>query len=946
MGETAQILRQLRVGSALLLLGALALGGLAIWIGGGVPDRLLLTGALALAAAFALVHLFGGWIATRDARRLGIIMEFLEHDSAPGFCTSADGVVLSQNQAARDRFGVQKGVTMTRALEPLFANPDAVVHRLRLSAEGGASAREDVVTRRGHLRVAVHRIEGGFLWRLEDLAERPRRTADGIGLPILTFGPSGTILFMNEVLRAAAGRRVTRLRDLFEDLPLVHGGLNRLLTKDGAQTVRVVVSEPVNGRQEVFVLPVEETHEDLVALDTLPVALLRLDPDGTVLFANRLARELLPAMVDDGEKRLAALVEGLGRGVREWVSEAAAGRGLYRAEVVRVTGAEVDTYLQITLGRPLIEGETGLIAVLHDATELKTLEAQFVQSQKMQAIGQLAGGVAHDFNNLLTAISGHCDLLMLRHGEGDEDHADLTQITQNANRAAALVGQLLAFSRKQTLKMRPIDLRDALGDLAHLLNRLVGDRVTLRLEHDPALIPIRGDRRQLEQVIMNLVVNARDAMPAGGEILISTECRYLDRQMTRDRVSVPSGQYVVISVKDGGEGIPADNLTRIFEPFFTTKRPGEGTGLGLSMAYGIVKQSGGYIFADSAIGEGTCFSLYFPALSGGEESIAAVGPDEALRPAGDGATLPLLPGAPEDDARRLTVDDVPPLLARAESDAPPAEMSPDGGQDDADDPLTTGKDVMDRARTIAEAGLSVSDDAQASGSSEAGAGATEAPPDIEPEAREPGSLCAADPPAKRDESVAEPLEAPVREMLDGLLETDADASRSSAPSDPVTGEAPAVDDDAIAALVQETQPEIVEVDPEPDATEDADNPSDRRVVLLVEDEAPVRAFASRALRLRGYDVREAENAEAALAQLEDRELNVDLFVTDVMMPGLDGPSWVREAMKARPDVRTIFMSGYTQDALSETSVPVPNSVFLPKPFSLSDLTRTVERALD
>src|SRR5690606_32714892 len=161
-------------------------------------------------------------------------------------------------------------------------------------------------------------------------------------------------------------------------------------------------------------------------------------------------------------------------------------------------------------------------AVLSDATQLKTLEAQFVQSQKMQAIGQLAGGVAHDFNNLLTAITGHCDLLMLRHDKGDPDYADLDQISQNAKRAASPGGQLLAFCRKQTLKPRVIDLRDTLSDLTHLLNRLVGEKVRLSLTHDPDLRLIRADKRQLEQVIMNLVVNARDAMPEGGEIRIET----------------------------------------------------------------------------------------------------------------------------------------------------------------------------------------------------------------------------------------------------------------------------------------------------------------------------------------------------------------------------------------------------------------------------------------
>ena len=373
----------------------------------------------------------------------------------------------------------------------------------------------------------------------------------------------------------------------------------------------------------------------------------------------------------------------------------------------------------------------------------------------MQAIGQLAGGIAHDFNNLLTAISGHCDLLLLRHGREDHDYADLVQIHQNANRAASLVGQLLAFSRKQTLKPEQIDLQDVMSDLTHLLNRLLGEKVKLRVAHAPVLGPIRADKRKLEQVLMNLVVNARDAMEPGGTIRIETEQTRLAVDLQRDRANVPAGDYAIIRVIDTGCGIPADRLQKIFEPFFTTKRVGEGTGLGLSTAYGIVKQSGGFIFVDSVPGEGSTFHLYFPI----REAEAAAAP------------------APQKQTRR-------PLMKQGEG-----------------------------------------------------------------------------------------------------------------------------------------------------------------VVLLVEDEAPVRAFASRALRMRGYTVLEAENAEEALKTLEDPTLTVDVFVTDVVMPGMDGPSWVREALIARPDVRVIFVSGYAEDCLSEGQARIPNSVFLPKPFSLTELTTTVQGQL-
>jgi len=397
-----------------------------------------------------------------------------------------------------------------------------------------------------------------------------------------------------------------------------------------------------------------------------------------------------------------------------------------------------------------------LIAVLNDATELKTLEAQFVQGQKMQAVGQLAGGVAHDFNNLLTAISGHCDLLLLRHDQSDPNFGDLVQINQNANRAAALVSQLLAFSRKQNLRPEVLDLRDTISDLIHLLNRLVGEKVRLVLSHDPVLKPVRADKRQLEQVLMNLVVNARDAMPEGGEIRIETEVLTLDQPITRDRATVQAGEYVTVKVIDSGVGIPADKLQKVFEPFYTTKRTGEGTGLGLSTVYGIVKQTGGFIFVDSIPGRGTEFTVFLPVCT--QVKVATPENRESL---------------PEQGPRQ--------------------------------------------------------------------------------------------------------------------------------------GEG---------------------------------------VVLLVEDEAPVRAFATRALRLKGYTVLEADSAEEALRLLEDENLRVDAFVTDVVMPGMDGPTWVRQALKTRPEVRVIFMSGYTEGAFGDAGPDIANSTFLPKPFSLTQLTEAVFQQLN
>jgi two-component system, cell cycle sensor histidine kinase and response regulator CckA len=440
--------------------------------------------------------------------------------------------------------------------------------------------------------------------------------------------------------------------------------------------------------------------------------------------------------------------------VAEWLADAAAGRGSGRAEVVRAARPAMEVHLQIALGRVEDAEGTSLVAVLHDATELKTLEAQFVQSQKMQAIGQLAGGIAHDFNNLLTAISGHCDLLLKR-DPGHPDYADLEQINQNANRAASLVSQLLAFSRKQTLQPQLLDLRDTLADLAHLLNRLTG-----REDHARAVPRPRPAAGPGGQAATRAGADEPRRQCARRDAEWRHHC-HLDRGAPRGRPARArpgGGSPGRLRRRHGprrGRGIPRDKLPKIFEPFFTTKRPGEGTGLGLSTAYGIVKQTGGYIFADSVLGSGSTFTIMLPA-------------HDRPAPAAE------RPHAPE---------------------AAPAPGHGDG------------------------------------------------------------------------------------------------------------------------------------------------------VVLLVEDEAPVRAFASRALRMRGFTVVEAENAEEALVKLEDRTLAVDVFVTDVIMPGMDGPSWVAKALETRPDTRVVFVSGYAEDSLAESRLRIPNSVFLPKPFSLKDLTATVQQQM-
>ncbi len=256
----------------------------------------------------------------------------------------------------------------------------------------------------------------------------------------------------------------------------------------------------------------------------------------------------------------------------------------------------------------------GFVIYMIDATKQKSLEVQFAQAQKMQAVGQLAGGVAHDFNNLLTAMIGFCDLLLQRHGVGDPSFADLIQIKQNANRAAGLVRQLLAFSRKQPLKPKLIDVTENFTELSTMLKRILGEKITLKFHHGTDLGYIRVDPVQFSQVIINLAVNAKDAMKGNGSLSISTRTEAMSDPYHFGSDIVKPGEFVVIDVKDTGCGIPKENLNRIFEPFFSTKQNvvGSGTGLGLAMVYGIVRQTEGFIKVESIINKGTTFSIHLP----------------------------------------------------------------------------------------------------------------------------------------------------------------------------------------------------------------------------------------------------------------------------------------------------------------------------------------------
>jgi two-component system cell cycle sensor histidine kinase/response regulator CckA len=287
----------------------------------------------------------------------------------------------------------------------------------------------------------------------------------------------------------------------------------------------------------------------------------------------------------------------------------------------RRDGSIID--VEIATNEMVISNRPARLVLLRDVTERKQLEGHFRQAQKMEAVGQLAGGVAHDFNNLLTAIIGFSDLLLADLTPGDQRRNDVDQIRDAARQAAGLTQQLLAFSRKQMLQPRVVDINEIVTGSEKLLQRLIGENIALTTALDPALGAVRADPAQLEQVIVNLAVNARDAMPDGGTLVIETANAELDSSYTAEHSLVSPGGYVRLAVTDTGTGIHPATQARLFEPFFTTKGPGKGTGLGLSTVYGIVKQSGGFIWVYSEPGKGATFKIYLPRVDAPVERLGA-----------------------------------------------------------------------------------------------------------------------------------------------------------------------------------------------------------------------------------------------------------------------------------------------------------------------------------
>ncbi|MEM1194848.1 MAG: response regulator [Pseudomonadota bacterium] len=413
------------------------------------------------------------------------------------------------------------------------------------------------------------------------------------------------------------------------DVPLEEPDAHGFIRADESSTLMLLIDSGVgigsgwDGSSQAGVAQLD------ALLSQLPLGLAMTDRDGRFLFGNEaflrsVDREGrgLPAfptdlVVQEDKAALSDAVRRHGRGPAT-SGDMAVRLAHQPAEPVSIGLAGV---------RGL--GQAAVLISLADSSEENQLKRQVAQATKMQAVGQLAGGVAHDFNNVLTAIIGTCDLMLLRHTPGDSDYDDIQQIQANSNRAAALTRQLLAFSRQQTLRPEVLQLPDVVSEVSPLIKRLLGEKISYYVQHDRNLGPVRADPQQLEQVIMNLAVNARDAInsngpkhgSATGRISLLTRSLKATEVIQLGSEVLPAADYTVLIVQDTGGGIPAHALSKLFEPFFTTKEQGKGTGLGLSTAYGIIKQSGGFIFADNVTNAdakpvGARFTIYFPVHQG------------------------------------------------------------------------------------------------------------------------------------------------------------------------------------------------------------------------------------------------------------------------------------------------------------------------------------------
>ncbi|HEY4925476.1 MAG TPA: ATP-binding protein [Roseiarcus sp.] len=749
--------------------------------------------------------------------------------------TNSDGLIVMDSEQriiyaneAYMTFSGAQGAADLRVVERLFSGaPDVseAIYRLAQAAREGKRGAEELRMSpplTGDAAVAWYRIRvrplenlgrgRATLWTVSDITRERERHENVFqelqhAIDYLDHAPAG--FFSVEPGGAISYLNATLAGWLDYDLAQFGSGglkLSDIVAADGVALIDVVSGRPGEVKTEQFdvdlkrrggrFLPVrilhrvayssdgspgasrtlvinrapgEEKAEDLRAAEvrfarffnSTPMAIASINSDGGILRSNAAFARLAPAALrtiagEGGPSIYRGVVERDAAELREAIAAAGEGKGDINPIDAALQGAG-DRSARFFVSAADPSGDEGASATVFalDTTEQRMLQENFAQSQKMQAIGQLAGGIAHDFNNVLTAIIGYSDLLLANHRPTDPSFQDIMQIKQNANRAAGLVRQLLAFSRRQTLRPQTLQLSDVLSELQMLLRRLVGETIDLDIRHGRDLWLVKADLNQFEQVIVNLIVNARDAMPEGGRIYLRTRnVAPADCAAFQEKSLIPA-EYVLIEVQDNGHGIPADVRDKIFEPFFTTKEVGKGTGLGLSMVYGIVKQEHGYVFCDSEPGSGATFRIFLP---------------------------------------------------------------------------------------------------------------------------------------RHFPSVAD--EAPKKEVVK--------------PAADLTG---------------------------------------RGAILLVEDEEAVRAFASRALASRGYTILEADSGVEALKVVENAGGAIDLIVSDVIMPEMDGPTMLTELRKRGLTAKIIFVSGYADDAFAKNLPEGEEFLFLPKPFTLKQLIEAVKGAM-
>jgi len=809
---------------ALILAAAGALAG-ALYAGdviSGNKAQAITSTVVALAIISGFAAFAARAMHTALAGRVDILSQALDASADAQVIFAPDGSIAYANTAFHELFPQIPEAPLARIAAAL-SDPDsrADFERLCSRAAAGARAISALPLRNargvsaGWFNVSVNPIAGrpGYsFWNFQDITARHEMEAvihdernklvdflDNAPIGFYSVDGSGRFLFVNQTFAQWLGSTPAdiiasgaQLHDFLAIPPAEaragfdpfdggdngeHRGEVSLRSRDG-HILQAWIGQSIVGsgaelrtRSVVRDLTPEREWEAALQLSrerfqrffaNAPVGIALIDREGRLEEANRALGELFGAAPQDviGQPLIGFVNDDDRRELMAKLAVAAGGSApLARVEVRLKSNRDKSCVVFLSRLGGNDSNDGSLMLHFIDVTDQKNLEVQFAQSQKMQAVGQLAGGVAHDFNNLLTAMIGFCDLLLMRFRPGDPSFADIMQIKQNANRAANLVRQLLAFSRQQTLQPRIIDITDVLVELSHLLRRLIGENIELKVVHGRDLGLAKVDQGQLEQVIINLAVNARDAMQSGGTLTIRTANVNQASAIRRGHEVMPAGNYVLIEVADTGVGIPKEHLARIFEPFFSTKEVGSGTGLGLSTVYGIVKQTGGFIFVDSAPERGATFQIYLP-----RHQLA------------DAAAISTRPG---------------------------------------------------------------------------------------------------------------------------------DTAEMLAPKD-LTGVG---------------------------------------TVMLVEDEDPVRIFGARALRNKGYKVLEAKSGEAALELIQTADGAIDLLITDVVMPHMDGPALIREVREIHPDMKVIFISGYTEDAFRQRLDSNSDIHFLPKPFSLKQLATKVKEVI-